>query len=207
MKQSKLNSIAPILGSIQRNTGFKTPTNYFQEVEENVISTMKSQQLIFKKPSNSFKVPDDYFITIEDVVLSKLKAEVLQVKNNKETKIPENYFESIEDQVLTKLKAKSTEKKFSLTNVIKYVAPIAIAASLLLIFVLKSKPETVTFDNIATNEIVQFVENGFADLDTDNIVTIYSDVELSDNFTTLVSEEEAYDYLDEIDVESLIYEN
>ena len=207
MKKSQLYTIAPILSSIDKNTGFKVPENYFQNIEENVFSVMKVNNVEFKKPLNSFKVPATYFDTIEDTVLAKLKAEALQVENNKEVIISEDYFESLENKVISKLKEQPTEKVFRLKNIVKYVAPLAVAASLVFIFMLKSEPATVTFDSVATNDIVQFVENGFADLDTESIVTMYSDIELSDNFITSVSEEEAYDYLNEIDVESIMYEN
>jgi hypothetical protein len=163
----------------------------------------------FNKPANSFQVPEIYFDNFEDRVLSKLKAEALQIESVTVSTIPENYFESIEDRVITKLKNQSNTKRYSFKKSLKYIAPIAVAASLLfLIFLnLNSNSEKITFNSIATSEIENFVENGFIDFDTESIVTMYYDVEFSDSVISTISEGEALEYLDEIDIESLLNEN
>ena len=116
------------------------------------------------------------------------------------------YFDTIEDRVLNKVKA--PKAVFSIKIFTTYIAPIAIAASLLLIFILNTNQKTITFDSLATSEIEQFIDNGFVDINSESLALAFSSVEIPTNImSATISEEEVLDYLYTEDLEAIIYEN
>lgn len=64
MKQNKLYNI--------KNSGFKTPENYFEGLEESVMNQLKLEEKI---KESGFKAPDNYFKGIEDTIFEKVKPE------------------------------------------------------------------------------------------------------------------------------------
>lgn len=204
MKKHKLHTVAPLLSSISKKSGFTVPTNYFEALENNVISKIKVEKLTTEFNKNAFEVPENYFDTVEDVVLTKLKAEILQ--DNKHSNMPNNYFENVEDTVIAKLKA--SKKIITLKRISKVMIPIAIAASLLLIFVLNSTQKTVTFESLATAEIEQFIDFGMIDIDTQTLASAFSDIDLeTEKFELQLTDNEVLNYLTDEDLETIIYEN
>lgn len=155
--------------------------------------------------NSAFEIPENYFDSVNDVIIAKLKAEALQ--NNKNDTIPKPYFDSIEDVVLNKIKSKS--RVFSLkNNIIKYAAPLAIAASLLFLIILNNSNNTITFDSIATSDIEASIEDGLIDIDAENLATIFSDIELDDSdLMASLSDDEVLDYLSNEDLDEIMYEN
>jgi hypothetical protein len=154
--------------------------------------------------ASAFKLPENYFEEIEDVILTKIKAK--QLKNKDSFELPDHYFDTIEDRVLNKVK--TPKAVFSIKRVATYIAPIAIAASLLLIFILNTNQKTITFDSLATSEIEQFIDNGFVDINSESLALAFSSVEIPTNIMSApISEEEVLDYLYTEDLEAIIYEN
>jgi hypothetical protein len=204
MKKDKLHKIAPILSEISKeNSIFKVPENYFNEIEDVIFAELKTEAIQQKTKKLSFTVPQNYFNTVENITISKLKAEVLHKQQSEA--IPINYFDTLEDKVFAKIKTK--QKIILLKNITKFVAPIAIAASLLLIFTLNFKQQTISFDSLATSEIEQFIELGLIDFDSESLATVYNIEIPTDNLTISLSNNEVLDYLTDEDLESLIYEN
>ena len=64
MKQ-KLNNI--------KNTGFKVPKDYFQNLEDTIMDTIKLDEALQNEGNSGFKAPDGYFDSLEDVILTKIK--------------------------------------------------------------------------------------------------------------------------------------
>ena len=206
MKRKDLHTIAPKLSEISlKKTGFEIPKNYFKSIEDAVIAELKAENFLKKGTKEVFKTSENYFDFIEDIVIAKLKAEAIQ--NNKETTIPENYFQTIEDKVLAEIR--TTPKVISLkSRFIKFAAPIAIAASLLLVFVLNKNSTTVTFDSLASSEIETWIDNGGMDIDALSIVSIYPDIELNNEiYSASLSDEEVLEYLNEEYLDEIIFEN
>lgn len=204
MNQKELHKIAPTLGQIPKTSCFEVPEYYFDAVEDMVLSKWKLDALDLKKDTNNFKTPSDYFDTVETVVIYKLKADEAQfeLKNS----VPDDYFDTIEDRVFETLK--SEKKTISLKTIGKYLAPIAIAASFLLIFMLNSTNETVTFDSLATAEIEQFIDFGMIDIDTQTLSSAFDDVDLQTvTLNTTISDNETLEYLFDEDLETIMYEN
>ncbi|GAA4281118.1 hypothetical protein [Gaetbulibacter aestuarii] len=69
MKKDKLHNI--------RKTGFKTPEDYFENFEDDLLSTVKIKA---KNPTSGFNVPDTYFETFEERIMQK-------VSDQKDTKV------------------------------------------------------------------------------------------------------------------------
>lgn len=204
MKKNKLHINALTLSEISpKVTGFEIPQNYFDAIEENVISELNIQKKYPKESDSAFAIPENYFEEVENVVLTKLKLKTAKVKDPYQ--LPEDYFDTIEDRVLNKIK--DGKNIFSIKRIAKIVTPIAIAASLLLIFILNNNQKTITFDSLATSEIEQFIDNGFVDIDTESLAIAFSTVEIPvNNLDTSLSEDEVLDYLYNEDLDAIIYE-
>lgn len=204
MKKQKLHKVAPILSSISKKSGFMVPNAYFETLEVDVLSKIKAQELNSKIDKNSFKTPEAYFNSVEDIVIAKLKAESLQ--QNKNANVPDSYFDTIEASVISKLK--TPKKVISLKTVSKYLAPIAVAASLLLIFTLNINKKTITFESLATSDIEQFIDYGMVDIDTQTLASTFSDIEIkTEELDLLLSDTEVLNYLTDEDLETFIYTN
>lgn len=64
MKNNKIHNI--------KSTGFKTPDNYFESLEETIFSKLAEEKQSVKINSTGFKVPDNYFKTFDDKVLNAI---------------------------------------------------------------------------------------------------------------------------------------
>lgn len=206
MKKKDLHKIAPKLCEISLNKiGFEIPKNYFETIEDSVLTELKAKNLHHKINIETFKTPENYFNSVEDIVIAKLKSEVVQNKND--VTIPENYFDTIEETVITKIKA--SPKVISLkSRFVKFVIPISIAASLLLIFVLNNKSTSVSFESLSSSEIENWINNGNIDFNALNIASMYPEIELNNEiFSSIISDDEVLEYIYEEDFDELIYEN
>jgi hypothetical protein len=79
MKKENLHNIT--------SSGFKTPTDYFETFDENLIEKINAQNSIKNIENTGFKVPQDYFDTVEDSILNTLKTKdetpVISLKSRK----------------------------------------------------------------------------------------------------------------------------
>lgn len=196
MKKSKLEH------KKLKEKGFKAPDGYFDTVEDAIFAQLAEKKFPEKV---GFTVPPTYLEEVENNVLKKLSEEKIQKETGQ--KIPEAYFESIEDRVFAKLKDEKPEVKvISFRSVLlKRVIPFAAAASLLLFFILNSNRDTISLDNVASTEIEKWIENDLITLDAYEIAEVYSDIELDNQ--DYFGDEEIIDYLDDMNVESIILEN
>ena len=185
-----------------KERGFKAPDGYFDTVEDTIFAQLAEEK--FPKKAG-FTVPPTYLEEVENNVLKKLSEEKIQKETGQ--KIPEAYFESIEDRVFAKLKDEKPEVKvISFRSVLlKRVIPFAAAASLLLFFILNGNRDTISLDNVASTEIEQWIENDLITLDAYEIAEVYSDIELDNQ--DYFGDEEIIDYLDDMNLESIILEN
>ena len=56
-----------------KKTGFKTPDNYFDVVEDNIINAIQQEKSLNISKETGFKTPDKYFETIDDVIFNKIE--------------------------------------------------------------------------------------------------------------------------------------
>lgn len=203
MKKEEVHKMAPTLSKIgHKDRGFNVPSTYFNTVEDGVFAEINTSKLNTDKPI--YKTPDTYFETVKNSVVTKPKAQTFY--NEITHSIPEGYFETLEDQVFNKIE--KTSKVRTLTKLSKYVAPIAIAASLLIIFILNSTSNNITFETLATSEIEEFIENGNIYYDAESLASIFPEVTIEDtNYISTLSDSAVLNYLNEKDLETLIIEN
>lgn len=206
MKKNNLHKIAPTLSNITPSkTGFDIPENYFESIEDAIIAEIKVEKFQKKINKNTFKTPNNYFDSVEDLVITKLKAEALKSTNNNE--ISEKYFDSIEDTVLKEIRTTSKVKSLKI-NFAKFAAPLVIAASIILIFILKNNSKTITFDSLAQSEIENWINNGNIDIDAFSIASMYPEIELNNEmYSASISDDEVLEYLYEEDLGGIIHEN
>ena len=147
---------------------------------------------------NKFTVSEEYFNALEDLVITKLKAELL----NKafKTNTPKNYFNNLENQVLQKVKQPKKSK------IIKLLIPIAVAASLLVVAVL-SEYKSNTESTISKNEIENWLNFEMVENTALDLVATQTDLEIEATFFETISNEDMVNYLNETDIENLLYEN
>jgi hypothetical protein len=158
-------------------------------------------------PSNhGFSTPHNYFENLDSLILAKLKAEALN-KNESTLKIPENYFDNLEENITKKIRLSSRTNKTK--KIIKILAPLSIAASLLfVIFLNQFKQQHIDFNTVTTAELEFAVENGFIDFDAQTLAVAFSEIDLSDDFMSLeITTDEVKNYLENQELEYLLYEN
>lgn len=72
MKENIKNSEAYLNSVLSKETGFATPKNYFDSVEEDFFATLSEVSIPKKKV---FSTPNDYFDTLENSIINKVKFE------------------------------------------------------------------------------------------------------------------------------------
>lgn len=56
-----------------KKAGFEVPKDYFQNMEDRIMDTIKLNDALQNMDETGFKAPEGYFDTLEDVVLTKVK--------------------------------------------------------------------------------------------------------------------------------------
>jgi len=194
-----------IVEKFPNKSGFSAPEGYFESIEETVNSKLIYDQLPDKE---GFIVPEGYFDSFEDSVLAKLGKQTQQLKT---AEIPKDYFETLEDRVFARLKDEEDVKEVKVitlgSHVRKIWVPIAVAASLVLIFMIGYNNGSDTgLDEVANTEVDQWIEDDLINLDSYEIAEVFSDVDLASSETSS-EDDELLNYLNGTDVESMLLEN
>jgi hypothetical protein len=58
-----------------KSTGFKTPENYFNNLEEQILQSVKLQETLKASKHNGFKAPEHYFDALEDSIINSISKE------------------------------------------------------------------------------------------------------------------------------------
>jgi hypothetical protein len=196
MKKTKLDILK------KQGTGFKTPQGYFDMVEDTVISEISLNAL----PSNAgYATPKNYFDTVEEQILEKV--DVIGVKSLEQFDIPKNYFDTLEDRVFDKIQqedAKQPKVIHLKTRLVKIIAPIAVAASLLFIFILNynKNGESYSFDDLAASDVENWIEKDLITLESYAIAEVFDDVTLEEELND--DDLEILDYINGTDIESAL---
>src|SRR5210317_2049939 len=53
-----------------KTTGFKTPIKYFSSIEDNVMDSIKLENIINSDKVTGFEIPNDYFNSVEKQILN-----------------------------------------------------------------------------------------------------------------------------------------
>jgi hypothetical protein len=168
MSNNLKNSEDYLISITDKKSGFSAPKNYFDDVEERFFNSILEEK--FPKKA-AFKTPV-------------------------------NYFESLEDTILTKvLSPKKEVKVISLPKrILKYVAVSAVASVFLFIgfkSFLSSSTNEVTFDDLADNDIENWMLENSSTITTQDIAMVITDKELIENdFTfTTIDDDALEDYI------------
>ena len=186
----------------KQGLGFKIPMGYFETVEGDVFSKLSTKGF----PKNAgYSVSENYFDTIESNVFAKI--DTSELDKEQQFDVPTDYFKTVEDNVFKKINEQDNKqpKVFSLkTKVVKIFIPIAIAASLLLLFTVYTQKtdSTYSFDNLAAIDIENWIEEDYISLDSYQIAEVYSDVNFEDEFDE--EDIELLDYINGTDIESVL---
>lgn len=199
MEPKEFKNIAPNLFELKKlKSAFGTPKDYFDSVEENSFNALFLDSIGDK---NEFDIPENYFDLVEPSVFEKIKFE--------DNSIPKNYFDTVEDRVFEKI-SKETKILSIKKRVLKKVVPIAVAASILLVFTLQYF-NNQTYNEFATlddEDIEYWIENGELNFNDTELAFLYEETEIEGvSVFDFYEEEEVFDYLNELDVESLILTN
>lgn len=191
MTRKELKNIAPILANLQnKGAGFKVPETYFETIE----TAFTDKKVATSLPNHvGYIIPENYFESIEEKVFFKLGEDA-----NKEQYVPETKFETFEDIVIGRIEQEKQAKFF---NIKKYWKPLAIAASLALVFFIYNPFNSSNNKEIA--EITQWIESGNLDLDSYEIAEYFqSELESLELENTINTESLENYLLEEVSEES-----
>lgn len=172
------------------STGFKIPDGYFDNLE----NRLSEKALTNEQSDNEKSLHQLHIIRPNELKIDR-----------KETgfKVPENYFEQIESRFDKPGKANKAVGKVRTLRLIS----MSVAATILLFFgiqFMNNGQQSVNAVNIENEEIADWVAEDLITFNTYDIAEAFSDVELEQ---TLYTDEAVNDYLDFMDIESLIIEN
>jgi len=181
---------------LNKDSGFKTPDNYFDEFENSFKHNSD-------KLKNSFKTPDNYFKTIEDKIIGNLETVV-----NKTTgfKVPKDYFNTLENNINTPRVKRAKVKSLFNNTTIKIIG-FSIAASFLIFIGINnfsSGNQNLEIHNLSLSELDTWMEEDLITFNTYEIADTFTENELN---LVDIENDELSEYFDLVDVEDLILEN
>jgi len=149
-----------------KNSGFTTPSSYFDAVEEHILQEITLEKNDFK--NLPFKIPNGYFETLEDRVLAKIPP----IKK--------------EPKIISLIH----------TNTFKYVASIAAITILFATIFNDTSMNIFDFDTIEQSQVSYYIEQGYIDLSDTELETLISEQALKNDLLGLdISKEELFNYL------------
>ncbi|MEX6625948.1 hypothetical protein [Tenacibaculum salmonis] len=165
---------------IGKKTGFSIPKNYFEEIDDTILSSIITDKL---DKQEHFKTPSNYFDTVEDAILKQIT-----IKTPKEIK---------------KVKVISLYQKM-----LQFI-PLTAAASVLLFVSLHylNTTKTYTFDDITATEISLWYENGYGISNNEELgfvldASVFDDTDILQS----INNQNLEDYLNTIDNTTLLNE-
>ena len=199
MKKNKLDILK------KQGSGFKTPKGYFDTIDDHLMSEILTKKLPKKA---GFTAPKNYFNTFENQIFKRITR--ASITNQEQFDVPQNYFETIEDKVFEKIqKAAIVKPKVIRLKplFIKVIAPIAVAASLFLIFMFNYTltKEDYSFDNLAAADVENWIENDLVILESYTISEVFNDVSLEEELNE--DDLELLNYISGTDIESALLTN
>ena len=173
--------------------GFTAPEGYLESLEDRLDKTIQDLE-------NSNVKEFDKEMKIQKA--SDLSA-LDKIDRNHGLEVPEGYFDQLESK-LTKSKHPKIISLHERNNRIFYLS---IAASILLFFGIQYMNTDKSTSNqllLQDQEIANWIEADLIYFNSNEIAEAFSDIELDD---PLYTDEEVFDYLNDIDIENLMIEN
>ena len=182
-----------------KKSGFKTPKDYFENLEDSILSEAKLSETI---ETSGLNTPTDYFEGLEAVILNKAKL------NDKVSdtgfKVPQDYFETIEDSIIKN--TKQTPKVITLFSKKTLLYVSSIAAVVVLFFSLSTivnGEDTFTLADVDTEQIDHYVLN---ETQATDIAALFTETELENTsfIDYNLSDDTLDSYLEDLDETELI---
>ncbi|EPR72178.1 hypothetical protein ADIWIN_3017 [Winogradskyella psychrotolerans RS-3] len=157
--------------------------------------------------SSGFKTPNNYFESFETDLFERLnEKEYLKSSETSGFTVPKDYFESVENTILEKLNDSSKKPVIVLKprSTFYYVA--GIAASFAILFGLVFNNDSISFENIDTALIENYLYQ--EEYSNDDFASLFktSDISEIDFIDINVSDETLNQYFENIEPEDLIFD-
>ena len=100
---------APRLAAMAKSNPFAVPNNYFESVDEAILSTIFLDGLKQNTNNNSFEIPQNYFEDLTKRIETTIRMSELPVKENSFA-VPENYFDTLQNKIASRIAAEEPKK-------------------------------------------------------------------------------------------------
>jgi hypothetical protein len=93
----------PSLKQVKSNNPFTVPEGYFNELEQQITSLVKLDELKKDAASEGFTVPENYFDELSAHIQSRIKIEEVLDKDTAGHTVPAEYFENLSQQIQSRI--------------------------------------------------------------------------------------------------------
>ena len=152
---------------------------------------------------SGFRTPSNYFETLDDVILNEAK---LKNSINKTAfKTPEHYFKNVEEDILNLTVKRKETKVIPLTTKRIMIYASAIAAAVILIFNLNLFNDSITFDNLETETVDNYIID---ETELSELAMLINETELTESsfIDIQINDETFNNYINSLDETELILE-
>lgn len=177
MKTEIKNSVNYITKKTSKNSGFSTPTDYFNTIEDVIITKLAEENL---SKENGFQVPGNYFNNLENKILEKVTAPI------KETKII-----SIKDKIL---------------KIIPFAAAASLLLFIGLNSFVFNTDEELTIDSLSEADLDYWLDSNTLNTNDIAFVLEDDILEVGDFYFSTIKDETIEDYINSIDNTTIINE-
>jgi len=91
------------LKQVNPNNPFTVPDGYFDELEQQIVSYIKLDELKTGSPSNGFAVPENYFDELSNNISSRIAIEEAADKEATGFTVPEGYFDELSQNLQSRV--------------------------------------------------------------------------------------------------------
>ncbi|GGG47650.1 hypothetical protein GCM10011414_16710 [Croceivirga lutea] len=160
------------------------------------------------KNENKFTTPEGYFDNFNERLFARIEAESDNEPNTDflpktdGLSVPQNYFEQVQPKILHKTLNNKESKVIQLNPFKKYyavAAAIVILLSLATVFFLSKQEKSITFEDLAADDIDTYFDTAILDMSSNEITEVleFETLSLDDISTYAIEDEAILEYLDE----------
>ena len=91
------------LKQVNPNNPFTVPDGYFDELEQQIVSYIKLDELKTGSPSNGFAVPENYFDELSYNINARIAIEEAADKQTAGFTVPDGYFDELSQQIQSRI--------------------------------------------------------------------------------------------------------
>jgi hypothetical protein len=91
------------LKQVNQNNPFTVPEGYFDELEQQIMASVKLEEIKKTDPAQGFTVPENYFDELANNITARIKIEEALDKEANGLTVPENYFEELANNIQARI--------------------------------------------------------------------------------------------------------